>query len=83
MGLGGQHHTLAALPPGMTQYPLYWGLGGPQGWCGLVWNVSPSPGFSFWIMQHIVSCYTDCAILAHVTQNYIKKALTSVMSYCV
>ena len=26
----GQHHAPAALPPGMTQYPLYRTLGGPK-----------------------------------------------------
>ena len=31
MGVGGQHHALAALPPGKTRYPLYRRLGGLQG----------------------------------------------------
>ena len=32
MGVGGQRHTLAALPPGgKTQYPLYRRMGKPQG----------------------------------------------------
>jgi hypothetical protein len=31
-GVGGQRHSLAALPPGKTRYPLYRRLGGPQGW---------------------------------------------------
>jgi hypothetical protein len=30
-GVGGQHHTPTALPPGTTRYPLYRRLGGPQG----------------------------------------------------
>jgi hypothetical protein len=34
MGVGGQGHALAALPPGKTWYPLYGRLGGPQGRCG-------------------------------------------------
>jgi hypothetical protein len=34
MGVGGQCRALAALPPGMTQYPLYRRLGRPQGWSG-------------------------------------------------
>ena len=29
-GVGGQRHATAALPPGMTRYPLYRRLGGPQ-----------------------------------------------------
>jgi hypothetical protein len=34
MGVGGQHHGPAALPPGKTRYPLYRRLGGPQGRAG-------------------------------------------------
>ena len=36
MGVGGQLHAPAALPPGKTRYPLYRMLGGPQGpvWTG-------------------------------------------------
>ena len=37
MGVGGQRHTPAALPPGKTPYPLYERLGGPQvqAWTGV------------------------------------------------
>ena len=31
MIVGGQRHTLAALPPGKARCPFYRGLGGPQG----------------------------------------------------
>jgi len=36
MGVVGQHHTLAAVTPGKTRYPLYRGLGRPPGpvWIG-------------------------------------------------
>ena len=34
MGVGGQLHSLAALRPGKTRYPLYSRLGGPQGRSG-------------------------------------------------
>jgi hypothetical protein len=34
MEVGGQRHAPAALPPGMTRYPLYRGLGRPQGRSG-------------------------------------------------
>jgi hypothetical protein len=44
MGVGGQCHTPATLPPGKTHYPLYSRLGGPQGWSGWVRKISPSPG---------------------------------------
>jgi hypothetical protein len=41
-GVGGQHHAPAALPPGMTRYPLY-----RRGWApGTVWtgaeNLAPT-----------------------------------------
>ena len=36
MGVGGQHHAPAALPPGKTRYPLYRSLRGPQGRSGRV-----------------------------------------------
>jgi hypothetical protein len=36
MGVGGQRHTPAALPPGQTRYPLYRRLGGPQSRSGWV-----------------------------------------------
>ena len=35
IGVGCQHHAPAALLPGLTRYPLYRRLGGPQ---GLVWT---------------------------------------------
>ena len=68
MGVGGQHHTLAALPPGKTQYPLYGRLGGSQGWFGWVQKISPPPGFDPRTVQPVASHYTDYAILAtHVS----------------
>jgi hypothetical protein len=39
VGVGGQHHASAALPPGKTRYPLYRRLGGPQGRSGRVRNL--------------------------------------------
>ena len=44
-GVGVQRHALAALPPGMTWYPLYGRLGGPQGRSGRVRKISPPTGF--------------------------------------
>ena len=38
MGVGGQHHAPAALPPGKTQY--HW-LGGPHDQSGQAQNISP------------------------------------------
>ena len=45
MGVGGQHHPPAALPPGKTRYPLYRRLGRPQGRSGRVRKISPPPEF--------------------------------------
>ena len=36
MGVGGQRHASASLPPGKTRCPLYRMLGGPQGRFGRV-----------------------------------------------
>ena len=64
MGVGGQHHAPAALPPGMTRYPFYRSLGGPQGRPGRVRKISPPPGFDPRTIQLIASRYTDWAIPA-------------------
>jgi hypothetical protein len=65
MGAGGQLHAPAALPPGMTRYPLYSRLGGPQGRSGRVLKISPPPGFDPRTVQVVTSRYTDWAIAAH------------------
>jgi len=45
-GVGGQHHSPAALRPGKkTRYPLYRRVGGPQCRSGRVRKISPRPGF--------------------------------------
>jgi hypothetical protein len=59
MGVGGQRHALAALPPGMTRYPLYRGLGRPEGRSGRVLKISPPPGFDPRTVQPVASRYTD------------------------
>jgi len=64
MGVGGQHHTPAALPPGKKGYPLYRWLGGPQGRSGWVRKISPAPGFDSQTVQPVASHYTDWAIPA-------------------
>jgi len=45
MGVDGQYHVPAASPPGKNRYPLYRGLGGPQGRSGQARKISPPPGF--------------------------------------
>jgi hypothetical protein len=42
MGVGGQSHAPAALPPGKTRYPLYRRLGGPQGRSGVCGKSLPT-----------------------------------------
>ena len=77
MWVGGQHHALAALPLGKTQYPLYRRLGRPQGRSGRVQKISPLLGFNPRTIQPIVSCYTDCAIQAHHVPQDVCCFLTS------
>ena len=62
MGVGGQHHAPAALPPGKTRYPLYRRLGGPQGPSGRVRKISPPQYGS------VLFVYWDLT-----TPNYIHK----------
>ena len=71
MGVGGQHHAPAALPPGKTWYPLYRRLGGPQGWSGRVQKISPPPGFDLRTVQPVASHYTDYTILAARIGGYV------------
>jgi len=66
MGVRGQSHTPAALPPGKTQYPMYRRLGGPQGQFGWVRKILPPPGFDPRTVQPVASRYTDKAVLAHI-----------------
>jgi hypothetical protein len=66
MGVGGQRHVPAALPLGMTRYPLYWRLGRPHGRSGRVLKISPPPGFDPRTVQVVASRYTDCAIAARM-----------------
>jgi hypothetical protein len=65
MGVGDQRHAPAALPPEMTQYPLYRRLGRPQGRSGRVLKISPPPGFDPRTVQLVARRYTDWAIAAH------------------
>jgi hypothetical protein len=70
--VGGQRHAPAALPPGMTRYPLYRRLGGPQGRSGQVLKISPPPGFDPQTVQLVASRYTGCAIPAYFVYNQPK-----------
>ena len=77
MGVGGQRHGPAALPPGKTWYPLYRRLRGPPGpvWTGAE-NLALPPGFDPRTVQPIASRYTDWAIpaaLFKLTNVSVKK----------
>jgi len=69
MGVGGQHHAPAALPPGQTRYPLYRRLRGPQSQSGRVRKnlATTQTGFDPRTAQAVASCYTDWAIPAHTS----------------
>jgi hypothetical protein len=57
-GVDGQRHTLATLPPGKTQYPLYRRLGRPQGRSGRVQKVLSPLGFDPQTIQLLYQlCY--------------------------
>ena len=76
MGVGGQCHAPAALPPEKTQYPLYRRLGEPQSLSGQVWKTSPPRGFDPQTIQPIVRHHTDYTIPAPIDQlqtnrNYV------------
>jgi len=47
--------------PGKTRYPLYRGLGGPQGRSGQVRKISPPPGFDPRTVQLVASRYAGYA----------------------
>jgi len=55
MGVGGQRHAPAALPPGKKEYPLYRKLSGPQGRSGRVRKILPPPGFDPRTIQPVAS----------------------------
>jgi hypothetical protein len=60
----GQRHAPAALSPGMTRYPVYRRLSGPQGRSGRVRKISPLTGIDPRTVQPVAGRYTDWAILA-------------------
>jgi len=58
--VGGQRHAPAALPPGKTQYPLYWRLDGPQGLSRRVRKISlPPTGVVSRTSHPVANRYTD------------------------
>jgi hypothetical protein len=65
MEVCGQRHAQAALSPGIARYPLYSGLGGPQGRSGRVQKISPPPGFDPRTVQPVASRYTENTTPTH------------------
>jgi len=59
MGVGGQRHAPAALPPGRTRYPLYRTVSGTQGRSGEMRKISPPSGLDPRTVQLVASRYTD------------------------
>ena len=59
MGVGGERHERAALPPGKIRCPLYRRLGMPQGRSGRVRKISPASGLDPSPIQSVASRYTD------------------------
>ena len=51
--------------PGITRYPLYRRLGGPQGLSGRVRKISPTPGLDPRTVQLVANRYIDYAIPDH------------------
>ena len=66
MGVGGQRHTPAALPPGKTDTHCIGGWGGPRVRSGRVRKISPQMGLDPRTVQPVTSRYTDWAIPTHV-----------------
>jgi hypothetical protein len=71
----------ATLPLGMTRYPLYRKLGGPQVRSRRVRKISPPPGFDPRIFQPVASRYTGYAIPAHVWVRYLESYRKLFSSY--
>jgi hypothetical protein len=81
MGVGGQRHAPAALPPVKIRYPLYGRLGGPQGRSGHVRKISPPPGFNPRTVQPLANRYTDWAIPAHMFKEIVTYILKPTLNF--
>ena len=79
MGVGGQRHAPAALPPGKTRYPLYRRLGGRQSRSGRVRKISPPPGFDRRTVQPVASrCPGSPVIFLYVALNWNSVSFSAV-----
>jgi hypothetical protein len=66
-GDGSASRPSRSLLPGMTQYPLYRRLGGPQGRSRQVRKISPPPGFDPRTVQPVASRYTPYMLEPQLT----------------
>jgi len=62
MGVGGQRHVPAALPPGKTRYPLYRRLDWPHNRPGGIRENSHPAVFDAQTVHPVASRYTDWGI---------------------
>ena len=65
---------------GMTQYPFYRRLGGPQGRSGWVRKILLPPGFDPWTVQPVASRYTDYAVPAQISGGYWREKYFHIVS---
>jgi hypothetical protein len=65
MGVDGQRHAPATLPPGRDLVPIVQEAGWAPWLVGQARKISLSLGFDSWTVQPVASRYTDCAIPAH------------------
>ena len=80
MGVVGQHHARATLPPGKTRYPLNRRLGGPPSRSGQVRKISPSQRFDPRTVQPVASRYTDSIlrkVLRLINKTFIMGNITT------
>lgn len=70
MGVGGQCHALATYPQGISRYPSYGKLGGPQDWYGWVKS------------QHTANNTVQQGILCRVThKENVKSNIVLIYSF--
>jgi len=77
----GQRQALAAVPPGMSRYPLYRRVDGPV-WTGA--EISHLPGFEPRIVQPVASRYFAYAFPAPFLSKYHHhtRSLDNYGNYC-
>jgi hypothetical protein len=66
-----------------TRYPLYRGLGGPQGQSERVAKISPPPGFDPRTVQPVASRCTDIAVSCQHSNSKSVDTLTQFFLECV